>query len=50
MMKRYNLRKTRKLLMEGFTAEELELFCRDMPDFKPVYYQLPQRASVAEIT
>lgn len=50
MMKRYNLRKVRKLLLEGFTAEELVHFCRDMPDFNPVYYQLPQRTSVAVIT
>jgi hypothetical protein len=49
MMSFYDLRKIRKLLMEGFTAEELEHFCRDTPDFKPVYYQLPQRASSAEI-
>jgi hypothetical protein len=50
MMKRYNLQKVRKLLMERFTAEELEHFCRDMPDFNPVYDQLHQRTSVAEIT
>jgi hypothetical protein len=45
----YNIMKIRRLLTEGFTTEELERFCRDVPDFKPVYYQLPQRASNVEI-
>jgi hypothetical protein len=45
----YNIVKIRRFFTEGFTAEELAAFCRDMPDFKPVYYQLPQRASNVEI-
>jgi hypothetical protein len=47
--KMYNLVKIRRLFTEGFTAEQLEDLCRDTPDFKPVYHQLPQRASKVEI-
>ena len=49
MAKYYKLAKIRKLLMQEFTVEELEQFCRDVPDFKPVYSKLPQRATIAEI-
>jgi hypothetical protein len=45
----YNLKNLRFLLTEEFTAEELEAFCRDTPKFRPVYDQLPQRSSAAEI-
>ena len=36
----YDLKQIRRLLSEGFTAEELRRFCFDTPQFKAVYNRL----------
>ncbi len=40
MSKKYNLKRIRALLTEGFTDEELRHCCFDLPAFRPVYDQV----------
>ncbi|GIK40737.1 MAG: hypothetical protein BroJett011_45700 [Chloroflexota bacterium] len=49
MSETYYLQNIRTLLIEGFTDMELRDLCFDLPDFKPVYYQLAQNTGKAEI-
>lgn len=45
----YHLKKIRVLLSEGFSEAELRRLCFEETDFKPVYHQLSDRSSQAEI-
>ncbi|MBI1878353.1 MAG: AAA family ATPase, partial [Chloroflexi bacterium] len=49
MTRRYNLKKIRILLTEGFTNEELRRLCHDVRDFRVVYDQLAEYSGKAEI-
>lgn len=49
MTKRYYLKNIRDLFTEGFGEEELRRLCYDEPDFRPVYHQLAESNSKAEI-
>lgn len=42
MSRHYNIKKIRKLLVEGFTVEEIRTLCLLEHDFKPVYDQLAE--------
>jgi hypothetical protein len=45
----YNLKRIRTLLTEGFSENELRQFCHDESDFKPLYAELAQAASLADV-
>lgn len=49
MNKRYHLRKIYTLLVKGFTEAQLRDFCAQLPDFRPVYDQLPPDVDKDEI-
>lgn len=49
MTERYNLENIRALLSEGFTIEELRVFCNDEPDFKSLYDKLPKQVDKTEM-
>ncbi|MCB0192468.1 MAG: PD40 domain-containing protein [Anaerolineae bacterium] len=49
MTLRYHIINIRKLLVEGFTAEELRRLCYENPDFRPVYDQLAVNTGKTEI-
>ncbi len=45
----YNTKNIRELLIKGFNAAELRIFCFDQPDFKPVYEQLAEGSGKDQI-
>jgi hypothetical protein len=47
--KKYNLKRIRALLTDGFTDEELRHFCFDTPEFRPVYDQLSQQTGKSQL-
>lgn len=49
MSTRYNLKKIRVLLSEGFTDDQLRRLCYDEPDFRPVYERLAQSTGKVDI-
>lgn len=49
MTRRYNLKNIRTLLTEGFTEQELRGLCYYEHDFKPIYEEMAQTASKAQI-
>jgi hypothetical protein len=46
----YDLENVRKLLIEGFNAEELRSLCFDKPALRPVYDNLSESVSKSELT
>jgi hypothetical protein len=49
MTRRYLWQNIRRLLIEGFSDEELRDLCFDVPDFKSVYHQLAHNTGKAEL-
>lgn len=45
----YNRDNIRRLLIEGFTDQELKRFCFDTPDFRPVYQELGHYSGKSEV-
>ncbi len=49
MTNRYDYKKIRDLLTDGFNDEELRNLCFDVSDFRPVYHQLAQNTGKTQI-
>jgi hypothetical protein len=49
MKKRYHLRKVYTLLVQGFTEAQLRDLCLNVPEFRPVYDQLPAEVNKDDI-
>jgi DNA-binding transcriptional ArsR family regulator len=49
VMTKYNTKKIRKLLTDGFTPDELRRFCYDEKSFRDIYEQLPPTPGKGEI-